>query len=215
VDVTPFSLGIAVADFLPMGSIVDDRFKALIHRNTTIPTTQLEVFSALSPAQRSAEIEVYQGENPIASQNVLLGKFMFDNLVPEKPGVPPRVTVEFDIDVNGMLQVRAVDRGSGQQTGIAVKASRQRLSQTEIQAAQVALPTVMEQIDLPEDLLREAEVLLARAAGLSAAHDNQALDKAADAVQEALEDGDEAMLREALEDLTELLFDLEQGDTDA
>jgi molecular chaperone DnaK len=213
VDVTPFSLGIAVADFLPMGGVMTDRFKALIHRNTTIPTTQLEVFSALTPVQRTAEIEVYQGESPIASQNVLLGKFLFENLVPEQPGLPPRVTVEFDIDVNGILNVRAVDRGSKRKAGITVKASRQRLSQAEIQSARLALPDIVDQVHLPAELLREAEVLLTRAEGLADPPENETLDDAIDAVEAALADSDEALLREALEALTDLLYDLEADDT--
>ncbi len=112
VDVTPHSIGIAIAELLPMGDIVDDRFKPLIHRNSTIPATQQESFSALTPDQHSAKVQVYQGENPVASQNTLLGEFLFENMIPETPNMPPRVTVEFDLDVNGILNVKVIDRGS-------------------------------------------------------------------------------------------------------
>jgi molecular chaperone DnaK len=214
VDVTPFSLGIAVADFLPMGGIVTDRFKPLIHRNTTIPTTQLEVFSAITPVQRSAEIEVYQGERPIASQNDLLGKFLFENLVPEQPGLPPRVTVEFDIDVNGILNVRAVDRGSKRKVGITVKASRQRLSHAEIQSARLALPEIADPAHLSAELLREAAILLARAERLTEVQAHETLDEATAAVQAALQNRDQDTLRAVLDALTDLLYDLEDDDTD-
>jgi molecular chaperone DnaK len=209
VDVTPYSLGIAVADVLPMGALVDDRFKPLIHRNTTIPTTQREVFQTLHPGQTSAEIEVYQGESPIASQNALLGKFLFENLVPESPGVPARVTVQFDIDASGMLTVRVLDRGSRQETGITVKASRQRLSHAEIQSARLTLPEIGEQADLPEGLIRQTEVLVGRATMLARQNPDGPLQEAIDTVNIAWQMGDEAMLRDALEVLTDILYELE------
>ncbi len=212
VDVTPFSLGISVADFLPMGQVVSDRFKPLIHRNTTIPTTQREVFSALTPDQHKAQIEVYQGESLIASQNTLLGEFMFENMKPEKPGQLARVTVEFDIDVNGILSVNVIDRGSGKTDGITVKASRQRLSQAEIQSAQLELPDDFLSINpaLPRELVGEAEAALARADALEDQEDNDTLAEATLDIEEALEGDDEDALRAAIEVLTDLLFDLDE-----
>lgn len=216
VDVTPFSLGISVAELSMMGQVFDGRFKALIHRNTTIPTTQREVFTALHAGQNKAEIEVYQGESPIAANNTLLGKFLFENMVAETPGGIPRVTVEFDIDVNGMLTVNVIDRGSGKSEAITVKASRQRLSQSEIQSAQLELPETFSSaaVNLPTDLLREAESLLARATMLEDQNENDELNAAIEQVTDALDFGDEDGLRAGLEELTDILYDLESDDTD-
>ncbi len=218
VDVTPFSLGMAVAEIAPSGMLIDDRFKVLIHRNTTIPTVQREIFSALTPTQREAKVEIYQGESLIASQNTLLGEFLFEHMRPEEPGVPARVTVEFDIDVNGILNVRAIDRGSGQEKAITVKASRQRLSQTEIQSAQLELPHefVSVNLDLPPELISEAEALLNRAEALFDALNDQLADRLngiMSDVEGALESGDEDSLRQALDELTDVLYDIEGDST--
>jgi molecular chaperone DnaK len=212
VDVTPFSLGIEIAHISAWGSLIGDRFKSLIHRNTTIPTVHSEVFTTLTPDQHEAEIKVYQGESLVASQNTLLGEFMFSDLTPEKPGQPPRVTVEFDIDVNGILNVRATDRGSGRDAGITVKASRQRLTQTEIQSAQSSLPLARHAANLPEDLVREAEALLARTETVAVEpSDREALEEAVGEVMAALEGDDPDVAREALDNLADVLYELDDA----
>jgi len=217
VDVTPFSLGIAVAEFSMGWQVFDGRFKPLIHRNTTIPTTRREVFTTLSPTQNKAEIEVYQGESPIAANNTLLGKFMFENMVAETRGGIPRVTVEFDMDVNGMLTVNVIDRGSGKSDAIRVKATQQRLSQADIQSAQLELPDEFSSaaVDLPPEMVREAEALLVRAEFVVKQTPDEALDAVIQVALESLDLGDEDGLRAALDELTDLLYDLEDaGDAD-
>ncbi|MBN2045111.1 MAG: Hsp70 family protein, partial [Anaerolineales bacterium] len=134
VDVTPHSLGIAVAQPF-MGELISDRYKVLIRRNTTIPTTKEEEFYTVYPEQDTIRIEVYQGEYPVASDNTPLGEFLITGLEPEKPGNPSAVTVQFDFDVNGLLKVTARDRKTGRQEAITVEASRARLSEAEILSA--------------------------------------------------------------------------------
>jgi molecular chaperone DnaK len=209
VDITPFSLGIEVAEPMPMGQLVTDRFKVLIHRNTTIPTSQEEIFYALYPEQKAAEIKVYQGEHMVASENVLLGDFKID-LKPEQLGEMPRVTVRFDIDVNGILKVRALDRGSRKEGSITVTASRQRLSRAEIQSAQMALPEAAALAELPDSLIREVQAMLARADQVLEQNNDDDLRDAIAFVHEALSERGEDMLRDALEDLTDILYDLEE-----
>lgn len=134
VDVTPHSLGIEIAKW-EYGSLVSDRYSVIIQRNTSIPTSRSEVYAAITPDQTAIEVKVYQGENPIASRNTLLGSFLFDQLVPEAPDTPPRITVQFDFDLNGILHISAQDRGSGKQAGIKVAANRARLSAKQIKAS--------------------------------------------------------------------------------
>ena len=134
VDVTPHTLGIEVAE-MRFGRMVADRYGPIIHRNTTMPTTRAQVFSALYPDQTAIEVKVYQGENTIASQNTLLGEFLFDDLEPEIAGLPPSITVQFDLDVNGILNVTAVDRGSGQAKQTTLRAAHTRLSPNDRAAA--------------------------------------------------------------------------------
>lgn len=229
VDVTPHSLGIATAYITPVGDVVPDIFKPLIHRNTTIPTVQREVFTALTPDQTAVEVEIYQGESPIASDNALLGKFKFEGLRPEKAGELPRITVQFDMDVSGLLTVQVVDRGSGKEAEVTVEAAHQRLSQQDIKSAQIALPDFdlsemdefafynneaeegegedsEEVVELPKALVREATVLLARARKVG----SEKITSEVEAVEKALGEGDESALTAAVETLNDALFELEE-----
>ena len=155
VDVTPHALGIAVAEVV-FGEVVPDRYGIIIHRNSTLPTTQSKVFWAVHPAQTAIEVKVYQGEAPIASQNTLLGEFLFEDLKPEAPGEPPRITVEFDLDVSGILNVSAVDRGSAAVRQTTLHAAHTRLSPS----AKEASARYLADLELAEE---DDDPLLARA----------------------------------------------------
>ncbi|AUG91417.1 Heat shock protein 70 [Candidatus Hodgkinia cicadicola] len=122
-DVTPLSLGIET-----LGGV----FTRLINKNTTIPTTKSQVFSTAEDNQSAVTIKVYQGERGMAANNKLLGQFDLVGIPPSPRGVP-QIEVEFDIDVNGMVQVSARDKGTGREQQIRVKASG-GLTDAEIQA---------------------------------------------------------------------------------
>lgn len=212
VDVTPFSLGIEVATF--MGNrVIPDQYSVLIRRNTTIPTTKEEVFYTLHPEQDTVHVKVYQGEHPIASQNRLLGDFLIQGLEPETPGEVAKVTVSFDIDVNGMLRVQATDRKSGKHKAITVTASRERLSADEIAYASDQLAELesaeIEEVDSAEvnALLNRARKLL-DSGSLSADQAEQLREKMKE-VQSAHQTGDLDLLDQLSEELLDLLFDLE------
>ncbi len=217
VDVTPHSLGIAVAENR-LGRVITDRYKVLIHRNTTIPVTKADVFSTLYPDQDAIRIEVYQGESNVASENTSLGNFLISDLEPETPGDLSYVTVKFDMDVNGILQVTAQDRNSGKQEKIVVEASLARLSEAQILAArnnldtyQAPSGTVAVEI-LPLD--SESEALLARAerlmdSGNLKVSDNQALAQLIVEIQVARAENAQEKLNTLLEMLLDMLFDLE------
>lgn len=111
-DVTPLSLGIET-----MGGIMTK----LIESNTTIPTKKSEVFSTASDSQPSVEINVLQGERPMAKDNKNLGRFILDGIPPAPRGVP-QIEVIFDIDANGLLHVTAKDKGTGKQQNIRIEA---------------------------------------------------------------------------------------------
>jgi molecular chaperone DnaK len=212
VDVTSHSLGIEVAQ-IRRGEIIPDRYKVLVRRNTAIPTAVEDVFFTLFPDQDTVHIKVYQGESATASQNTLLGDFKFTGLEPENPGELARFTVSFDLDVNGMLHVETRDRGSGAEGEITVTASRQRLSDEEIQAAQARL--AKESPPLPQELADEAQVLLGRAEALLAGGKLGPSD--AGVLRVAVEDATSARLlgcaeelQTALDELLELLFEFEE-----
>jgi molecular chaperone DnaK len=210
VDVTPHSLGIAVAQVF-MNQIIPDRYKVLIHRNTTIPTTKEEEFSTIHPDQDTIRIEVYQGEYPVASDNTPLGEFLITDLQPERPGELATITVQFDFDVNGMLTVTARDRKTGKQEAITVEASHARLSEAEILAAQENLPIEddFEMVASPETtvMLDRARKLLAE--GNLKADDRRALEVLVRKIEAAQADGDIETLESLLQELLDRLFDLE------
>jgi len=112
-DVTPLTLGIET-----LGGVATP----LINRNTTIPTQKSQIFSTAGDNQPSVEIHVLQGERPMAADNRTLGRFMLDGILPAPRGMP-QIEVTFDIDVNGILNVSARDKGTGKEQKITITAS--------------------------------------------------------------------------------------------
>ncbi len=112
-DVTPLSLGIET-----LGGVMS----RLIERNTTIPTSKSQVFSTASDNQPQVEIHILQGEREMASDNKTLGTFILDGIPPAPRGVP-QIEVTFDIDANGILDVKAKDRATSKEKQVRITAS--------------------------------------------------------------------------------------------
>jgi len=112
-DVTPLTLGIET-----LGAVATP----LIPRNTTIPTAKSQIFSTAADNQPSVEIHVLQGERPMAADNRTLGRFMLDGILPAPRGMP-QIEVSFDIDANGIISVKAHDKGTGKEQKITIAAS--------------------------------------------------------------------------------------------
>ena len=123
-DVTPLSLGIET-----MGGV----FTRLIDRNTTIPTKKSQIFSTAADNQPSVEVHVLQGERDMAAYNKTLGKFQLTGIAPAPRGVP-QIEVTFDIDANGIVNVTATDKGTGNEQHITITSST-NLSKEDIEKA--------------------------------------------------------------------------------
>lgn len=202
-DVTPLSLGIET-----MGGVMTK----LIEANTTIPTKKNEVFSTASDNQPSVEINVIQGERPMAKDNKSLGRFILDGIPPAPRGVP-QVEVIFDIDANGILHVTAKDKGTGKQQNIRIEAgsglSKEEIERmkNEAKANEEADRQVKERVEklnladglifnsekqlkdygdkIPEDQKKEIESALAKVKEVHKAEDMEALDPAIEALNTA------------------------------
>lgn len=121
VDVTPLTLGIET-----LGGVMTK----MIERNTAIPAKKSEIFTTAQDNQPQVEISVYQGERPMAKDNVALGHFTLDGIAPAPRGIP-QIEVTFDIDTNGIVNVSARDKGTGKEQKITIQSSN--LSKEEIE----------------------------------------------------------------------------------
>ena len=208
-DVTPLSLGVET-----LGGV----FTKLIERNTTIPTRKSQIFTTASDSQSSVEIKTYQGERPIASDNVALGNFMLTGIPPAPRGTP-QVEVSFDIDANGILNVSAKDLASGKKQGITISASN-KLSKEEVarmvqQAEQFASEDrkraqAAETRNQGESLAYEAERLLKESKDKISETEASDIQAKVTALREKLDSNDTAAIKEKVDDLTKALHAVSQ-----
>ena len=112
-DVTPLSLGVET---------LGGRMTKMIPRNTTVPVRKSEIYTTAEDGQTAVDIKVYQGERPMAGDNMLLGQFRLDGIPPAPRGIP-QIEVTFDIDANGILNVNAKDKATGREQRITITAS--------------------------------------------------------------------------------------------
>src|SRR5262252_10991546 len=219
VDVTPLSLGIATVTIGVTGHLQEDRFVPLIHRNTTVPVHKSEVFSTLLPGQSAIHVKVYQGEQQVASQNVLLGDFMVEDLQPNRPDGLADVVVNFALDVNGILDVTVTERATGRQVTERLKADRQRLSPEQIGVSQEKLlltygdteeaeeeteeldPGTMALLERASSALQQANLDTTLAARLRQVVEN---------IRQAAADEDVDQGQELCDELIDLLFEAEE-----
>ena len=123
-DVTPHTLGVATQN---------GQFTPLIRKNSTIPTKKNKIFTTVTDQQTEVEVHVLQGESDSVSENTSLGRFLLSEITPAPTGVP-QIQVTFEVDVNGIVQVSAMDQSSGNQKHVIVHAVT-GLSQSELESA--------------------------------------------------------------------------------
>ena len=184
-DVTPLSLGIET-----MGGV----FTRLIDRNTTIPTKKSQIFSTAADNQSSVEVHVLQGERDMAAYNKTLGKFQLTGIAPAPRGVP-QIEVTFDIDANGIVNVTAVDKGTGNEQHITITSSS-NLSKEDIDKAVKEAEQYA-----AEDKARKEEVDTRNAADQLVYQSEKTLSELGDKVSES----EKAPVQAAIEKLKETL----------
>lgn len=207
VDVTPHSLGVKTMTS-HFGRMIEDHFGVIIPRNTTLPTTRAEAFQAIHPDQENVRVEVYQGESPVASQNTLLGEFLFENLKTETRGEPPVFTVEFDLDLNGILHVNAVDLGSGKTRQTTLNAAHSKIDPASKEAMTQHLAS------LTSVEVEDEDPLAARARHVMEAQmtETEELAETLHNWEDAKEAGNNEAAEELHQQLLDVLYDLEEDE---
>ena len=178
VDVCPHSLGVRAVGS-SAGLYTEDLFVPLIHRNTVIPVSRSEFFYTLTPAQDAVDVEVFQGEEPVATRNTRLGEVRFAGLSPSPDGGQREVLVAFDYDINGILHVAAVDRRTGRREEVRLHtAALEAVDQGEAGVLRRRLQRLRPH--LAADLQGRLDALVDEGQGLAAAALDAWQEKAAD-----------------------------------
>ena len=192
-DVTPLSLGIET-----MGGV----FTKLIERNTTIPTSKSQVFSTAANNQTAVDIRVLQGERSMANDNKELGRFQLDGIPPAPRGIP-QIEVTFDIDANGIVNVTAVDKGTGKKQSVTITSST-NLSEDQIDAAVKEAEKYAEEDKKRKDLVdakNDADQMI------------YATEKALEESADKLTDDEKTALKDAVEKAKKELAEANDADT--
>jgi molecular chaperone DnaK len=201
-DVTPLTLGIETAGGVATPMIV---------RNTTIPTRKQEVFSTYADMQTAVDIQVVQGERPLARDNKKIGTFRLDGIAAAPRG-EPKIEVTFDIDANGILNVSAKDLGTGKEQKITITASS-GLSKEEVERMRKDAEShadedrkQREDVELrneADNLVYRTEKLMRENEDKISGDDKAQIESAVAGVKEALKGSDSAAIKSAVEKLNE------------
>jgi molecular chaperone DnaK len=204
VDVCPHSLGIAAAVSSPMG-IMPGFFSVVIPRNSVIPISRSQVYFTSADNQEMVRVEVFQGENMRAEENVPLGQFIIEDL-PARPAGTIQVEIHFDFDLNGILTVTATEKGDGNQGSLVVNNSAvKRLSSHELSNARSEMDTLFSGFGLGNTIETRARTIETEGSPEIAA-----LQARAQTLLNTLDDDDE---KQELIDLMEELYDaIAEGD---
>ena len=208
-DVTPLSLGIET-----LGGV----FTRIIDRNTTIPVKKSQVFSTAADSQTSVEIHVLQGEREMAAGNTTLGRFSLDG-IPAAPRGVPQIEVTFDIDANGIVNVSAMDKGTGKETHITITSST-NMSQEDIDKAVREAEKFAEEdkkqkeaVDTKnhaETLIFQSEKTLGEIGDKIPEEDKTEVKKAIEKLRETLKGGDTEAIKADTEGLEKAFYALSE-----
>ncbi len=188
-DVTPLTLGIET-----LGGVATP----LIERNTTIPTSKSQIFSTAADNQPSVEVHVLQGERPMAADNRTLGRFMLDGIPPAPRGIP-QIEVTFDLDANGILNVKAQDKATGKEQKITITSSSGLSEEDKKKKESVEIKNATEQ------LILSSEKALKDAGDKVKEETRKEVQEKIDAAKEALKGDDEDKIKTTSEDLSQTI----------
>jgi len=208
-DVTPLSLGVET-----LGGVMT----ILIDRNTTIPVKKSEIFSTAEDNQTAVDIHVLQGERPMAADNMSLGRFRLEGIPPAPRGIP-QVEVSFDIDANGIINVRALDKATNKEQKVTITAST-NLSKDEIErkvreareheSEDRKQRELIEIRNTADNLAYQTEKTLRELGGKVSQSERQNIEVKVKELRDVLKGNDEAQIKRLSEDLQNTLHALSQ-----
>ena len=208
-DVTPLSLGIET-----LGGICTK----IIERNTTIPVKKSQVFSTAADGQTSVEIHVLQGERERAMDNTTLGRFSLDGIAPAPRGIP-QIEVTFDIDANGIVNVTALDKGTGKEQHVTITSST-NMSQEDIdkavkEAEQFAeedrkFKELVETKNQAESMVGQTEKILSDAGDKISEDDKAAVRAEAEALKASISSNDVETIKAALDKFQKKFYEVSE-----
>ena len=208
-DVTPLSLGIET-----LGGICTK----IIDRNTTIPVKKSQVFSTAADGQTSVEIHVLQGERERAMDNTTLGRFSLDGIAPAPRGIP-QIEVTFDIDANGIVNVTALDKGTGKEQHVTITSST-NMSQEDIdkavkEAEQFAeedrkFKELVETKNQAESMVGQTEKILSDAGDKISEDDKAAVRAEAEALKASISSNDVETIKAALDKFQKKFYEVSE-----
>ncbi|PWL99542.1 MAG: molecular chaperone DnaK [Clostridiales bacterium] len=208
-DVTPLSLGIET-----LGGVCTK----IIERNTTIPVKKSQIFSTAADGQTSVEIHVLQGERERAADNTTLGRFSLDG-IPAAPRGVPQIEVTFDIDANGIVNVTALDKGTGKEQHVTITSST-NMSKEDIEKAVKEAEKFAEEdkkfkelVDAKnqaESMISQSEKVISEAGDKISENDKQALRAEADSLKEAVKSDNVDTIKSGLESFQKKFFEVSE-----
>ena len=208
-DVTPLSLGIET-----LGGICTK----IIERNTTIPVKKSQIFSTAADGQTSVEIHVLQGERERAGDNTTLGRFALDGIAPAPRGIP-QIEVTFDIDANGIVNVTALDKGTGKEQHVTITSST-NMSKEDIEKAvkdaerfaeeDKKFKELVETRNQAEAMASQSEKVLSDAGDKISEEDKAALRAEAETLKSAAKSDDVEVIKSALETFQKKFYEVSE-----
>ncbi|MGF1615896.1 MAG: Hsp70 family protein [Gammaproteobacteria bacterium] len=223
VDVTPYTFGTSAVGEID-GVPTLHRFVPIIHKNTPIPVSKSEVFYTMLDNQKAVDVKIYQGEDPDAQRNVLIGRFLVEGLSKVPAGNP--IVMQLSLDLDGVLNVSAREKKTGLEKAITIDNALRRYAQAEMEAARARIGALFEgEAELVETMQAEesdeaktqharvqARALVEKAERMlqdATPEDREDMVNLIESIKDAMDAGDNAAMKKGVEALADILYYLE------